>query len=469
MKLFNTQNYHGKMLYVNLPLTRAWICILFSIFLFISGCVKPDPNPADAKSPGLELVLENLVSPLGLTESPDGTKRLFVFDQTGKVWVIASDGTRMPDPFLDITSKMVTLRPGYDERGLLGFTFHPNYKTNNKFYVFYNAPARPGGPAPGVNWDNVVRISEFRASSADRNKADMSSERVVLEVDHPQANHNGGTIAFGPDGYLYIAIGDGGGANDIAVGHVPDWYLPNAGGNGQDIYSNLLGDILRIDVNRGSPYSIPSDNPFVKRPGLDEIYAYGFRNPYRFSFDMGGSHELFAGDAGQVLYEEVDIVKKGGNYGWNVKEGTHCFNAANNRVELPGCPMVDSAGNPLIDPVIEFANFANPNGGMATTVVGGNVYRGRDIPDFRGKYIFGIFSSRPQTADGKIFISHRSSGSGLWSFDQIALKNYPDNIGQYLKGFGQSLDGEIYLATSGVAGPTGATGKIYKLAMVGKK
>src|SRR2546423_10012540 len=155
------------------------VIILFNIIVFMPGCIKPDVNP-HAKSPGLQLILENLVSPLTLVEAPDGTKRLFVVDQVGKVWVIASDGTRMPDPFIDISSKMVTLSPGYDERGLLGFAFHPNYKTNGKFYLFYSAPPRSGGPQPGVNWNNLVRISEFRVSSADRNKADMNSEKAVL-------------------------------------------------------------------------------------------------------------------------------------------------------------------------------------------------------------------------------------------------------------------------------------------------
>ncbi len=443
-----------------------WGILLLSTLL-IPGCKKPDPNPGEAKSPGLELVLENLVSPVALSESPDGTKRLFVVDQVGKVWIISADGTKLPEPFIDISSKMVTLSPGYDERGLLGFAFHPQYNTNGKFYIFYSAPPRSGGPAPGINWNNVVRISEFKVSSANSNKADMSSEKVILEIDHPQSNHNGGTIAFGPEGYLYISIGDGGGSNDTPVGHVPDWYKVNGGGNGQDVYANLLGNILRIDVNNGSPYKIPSDNPFAKGPGLPEIYAYGFRNIYRFSFDMGGTHELFGGDAGQVLWEEIDIVKKGGNYGWNVKEGTHCFNSDTARLERPSCPMVDTAGNPLIDPVIEMANAANPVGGLATAIIGGYVYRGKEIHDFAGRYIFGIYGQGGGVPNGKLYIANRKE-TGLWSFDPISLKNYPDNIGQYLKGFGQSLDGEIYLMTSGVQGPTGTTGKIYKLSMVGK-
>src|SRR5688572_12634217 len=184
-----------------------------------------------------------------------------------------------------------------------------------------------------------------------------------LQVDHPQANHNGGTIAFGPDGYLYISIGDGGGRDDEGLGHVEDWYLDNAGGNGQDITQNLLGNILRIDVDRGAPYAIPADNPFVGKAGLDEIYAYGLRNPYRMAFDPGGSHILLSMDAGQELWEEVSVIEKGGNYGWNVKEGTHCFDAENPTVSPATCPSVDpTTGIPLTDPVIEFANAKQPGG-----------------------------------------------------------------------------------------------------------
>jgi hypothetical protein len=168
---------------------------------------------------------------------------------------------------------------------------------------------------------------------------------------------------------------------------------------------------------------------------------------------MGGDHWLYAGDAGHVLYEEIDVVKKGGNYGWNVKEGTHCFNAASNSVELPSCPNVDVFGMDLIDPVIEMKNSANPSGGKATTVIGGNVYRGRDIPEFKGMYLFGSFSQPGNVPNGEL----------LWDFAEVTLKDYPNDLGYYLKGFGQDNEGEIYLTVSGVAGPTDVTGKVFKL------
>ena len=212
---------------------------------------------------------------------------------------------------------------------------------------------------------------------------------MLLEIDKPQFNHNGGTLAFGPrDGYLYISMGDGGGADDVGLGHVEDWYTANEGGNGQDIQHNLMGDILRIDVDRGAPYAIPADNPFTGTPGCadgcDETWAYGFRNPYRMSFDMGGSRDLFVGDSGQNLWEEVSIAVRGGNFGWNVKEGAHCFSTDNPDETAAECPDAvgaphPRAGDPLIDPVIEYQNEHNPEGGgLGHVVVGGHVYRGAD-------------------------------------------------------------------------------------------
>ena len=477
INLFNGTRFHKVLIQL------AFITFITGVFY---GCSKVDmlidAIRGDASGPkevDVMVFADSLVSPLGVVAVPHDKKensgkspnestdkRLFVYDQVGKVWILDAQGKRMAQPFLDISSKLVTLNPNGDERGLIGFALHPEFTKNGRFFVYYNAPPRPGGPQQGSSWNNLSRISEFHTSSMDMNRADMSSEKPLLEINDPQGNHNGGTIAFGPDdGYLYIAIGDGGAANDVAPGHVEDWYAANAGGNGQDIEQNLFGNILRIDVDRGNPYAIPRDNPFVGRTGKDEIYAYGFRNPYRFSFDMGGTHRLFAGDAGQVLYEEVSVVDKGGNYGWNVKEGTHCFNAASNLTERDSCPNFDNFGNRLIDPVIEINHFRNPDGGKATTVIGGNVYRGRAIPQYNGRYIFGTFSQGPGTPNGELFIS-TSEGPGLWSYQEIMLKSTPNDLGYYLKGFGQDNQGEIYLAVSRIAGPTGMAGRILKLVAV---
>ena len=336
---------------------------------------RPLNMTSNLKAVDIKLIASDFVSPVGLVAVPDATGRLAVIDQVGKIWMIDKAGNKMATPFLDVTSRLVTpLSPGYDERGLLGLAFHPDYAMNGKFYVFYTAPPPPGGPTTDAGntglpkvWNNTTRISEFQVSSSNANMANATSERIILEEPHPQSNHNGGTIAFGPDSYLYISIGDGGNKNDIGPGHVEDWYSFNAGGNGQDIEQNLLGNFLRIDVNTtssGKAYGIPPDNPFVGKIGRDEIYAYGFRNPFRFSFDMSGSRRLLSMDAGQSRYEEIDVVEKGGNYGWNVKEGDECFNAANEFLEVPSCPDVDIFGNRLIDPVIQVNNWLNPEGGV---------------------------------------------------------------------------------------------------------
>jgi glucose/arabinose dehydrogenase len=449
----------------------VFIAILLVAGVLLQGCEliqdfkrgKPFGNTKPVK---LELVADDMVSPLGLVAVPDDSKRLFVIDQIGKVWTIDKMGSKLDQPFLDVMDRMVDLNEGYDERGLLGLAFHPDYAMNGRVFVYYTALPNSGGPGE-EGWNNISRISEFSVSPSDPDQVDLDSEIIVLEIDQPQGNHEGGTIAFGPDGFLYISIGDGGGANDIGPGHVEDWYEVNEGGNGQNIEANLLGNILRIDVNGRSPYAIPSDNPFVGKPGLDEIYAYGFRNPFRFSFDMSGSHRLFVGDAGQHLWEEISVVEKGGNYGWNVKEGTHCFDAANPEEVLASCPDIDAYGNELIDPVIEMKNSNNPLGGRTVTIIGGYVYRGNDIPGYHGKYIFGSYS-RDFGPTGDIFIAN-PAGGGLWDFREIQLENSTDGIGYYLKGFGQDLKGEIYVAASLESGPTGDTGKIFKLVVAEKE
>ena len=427
-------------------------------FHFREGGCEASDSPPLFLDVDLELVADGMISPIGLVTAPDDDDRLYVIDQAGMIWVI-ENGVKQTEAFLDVSSSMVSLEAGYDERGLLGLAFHPQFSSNNRFFVYYTAPPSPGGPEEGATWNNISRISQFTASDA--NHANAGSEQVILEIDQPQSNHEGGTIAFGPDGYLYISIGDGGAATDVAPGHVDDWYAANEGGNGQDIEANLLGNILRIDVDGAAPYSIPADNPFVGEVGLDEIYAYGFRNPYRFSFDMGGTHELYVGDAGQGLYEEISLVESGGNYGWNVKEGTSCFNAANNTMPLADCPEVDIHGNVLQDPVIEMRNLNNPAGGGTLVIVGGHVYRGDDIPDFEGQYIFASFA-KAFSPTGELFIA-QPAGAGLWDFFEIDLASYSDHIGHFVKGFGQDNEGEIYVTATTALGPTGNTGKVFKL------
>jgi glucose/arabinose dehydrogenase len=428
--------------------------------LILQGCQK-EPKEPNLDAVDLQLVAEDFVSPIQVV-GPRHSERLYVVDQIGKIWVVDGNGFKRPTPMLDLTSRLVTLNPAFDERGLLGMALHPEFKTNGRFFVYYQVPPRPGGPVPGASWNNLSRISEFKVLP-DVLRADLSSEKIILEWDDPQFNHNGGTLAFGLDDYLYISIGDGGRANDTGPGHVDDWYLVNGGGNAQNIEANFLGKILRIDIDAGNPYGIPAGNPFVDKPGLDEIFAFGFRNPYRMSFDIRGTKDLIVADAGQVLWEEVNVLSKGGNYGWNVKEGDHCFSTADSSKELPSCPSVDNRGKEFIKPVLELKNWQNP-GGKATTIIGGHVYRGTELKGWEGKYVFGTFSQTPTTPNGELFLA--TPGGASWSYEEAKLKSYPDDVGHYLRGFGQDDDGEIYLTVSSKVGPEGNTGKVFKIVAV---
>lgn len=412
---------------------------------------------------GLTSVAEGLTSPIAMAQPDDDSGRLFVVDQAGQIRIVESDGTMAEDPFLDLTGHIVDLNDNFDERGLLGLAFHPDYTENGRFFVYYSAPLRDGAPD---DWNHTATISEFQVSDSDPNAADPESERILLEVDEPQGNHNGGTLAFGPDGFLYISLGDGGGADDNQMGHVEDWYDANEGGNAQNVEENLLGKILRIDVDNGDPYDIPTDNPFVDRDGLDEIYAYGLRNPYRMSFDMGGEFGLLVGDAGQNRWEEVSRVELGGNYGWNVKEGTHCFSTANPDQDADDCPDEvgnghPDAGEPLVDPIIEYKN-ANAEDGIGLVVVGGVVYRGSDLPEFEGRYIFGDWSTDFSEPGGLLFVA-TPADEGRWPMQPLNVVDREEGLGEFVLAFGQDLSGEVYLMTTMNGGPTGNTGVVYRI------
>jgi glucose/arabinose dehydrogenase len=278
--------------------------------------------------------------------------------------------------------------------------------------------------------------------------ADLASLKTVLQMDQPQFNHNAGHITFGPDGYLYVPIGDGGGANDNEMGHTPDL------GNGQDL-TNLHGSILRIDVN-GDPgsYAIPADNPFG-----DEIFAYGFRNPYHISFDRGGDNALFAADAGQDLYEEVSIVTAGGNYGWNIKEGAHCFDPNNPEQPPEECASTGADGEPLIDPIIEYGHD------IGKVVVGGYVYRGSALPDLEGYYIFGDYTASEEFApDGTLFWAEESDEGAMWEWGELHVAGMDnERLGAYVLGIGQDENGELYVMTSRSMAPSGETGQVWRL------
>ncbi|MDP8929410.1 MAG: PQQ-dependent sugar dehydrogenase, partial [Actinomycetota bacterium] len=352
---------------------------------------------ANAATVRLEEVAGGLTMPVVFAVAPDGTGRQFVAEQIGRVRIVGPDGQPLRPDFLDLRPEMIELHEAFDERGLLGFEFHPEFADNGLFYVSYSGP--PPGSSPGQDglalwermivrakqmlgreaagleyWSGSVHVVERRVSSEDPNRADPDYARVLLTVDQPQYNHNGGWLGFGPDGYLYLGFGDGGNADDVGEGHAPE-------GNGQ-APGRLLGKILRIGVN-GDPYTFPEDNPFVGQEGWrPEIYALGFRNPWRCSFDTAGARALFCGDVGQNAFEEVSIVEKGGNYGWRRKEGRHCFDPANADAHPESCPDDD-----LIDPIIEYENCTARTPCLGRSVIGGDVYRGAAIPDLRGRYV----------------------------------------------------------------------------------
>jgi glucose/arabinose dehydrogenase len=356
------------------------------------GSGSPLANGPDKLA--VELVVKGLDLPDGVTNAGDGSGRLFINEQAGKVRVITAGGALSPTPFVDLTSR---IKSG-GERGLLGLAFHPRFATNRRLFVDYTR-ARDGGTI----------VSELRAS-ADGSRVDPSSERIILFVPQPFANHNGGQLAFGPDGYLYIGLGDGGSGGDPY-------------GNGQN-RNVLLGKILRIDVDgphaAGKAYGIPPDNPyaaggFAPGEGRPEVWAYGLRNPWRFSFDRV-TGELYVGDVGQNAWEEIDrqpLDPPGGaNYGWNLMEGNHCFQS--------GC---DPTG--LTMPIAEYSHQ------LGCSVTGGYVYRGTAQAALRGMYIFGDYCS------GRLFTVHSEDGA-------ITTGTVAES-GLNISSFGEDEAGELYL------------------------
>ncbi|MCK8519646.1 PQQ-dependent sugar dehydrogenase [Methanoculleus sp. 7T] len=464
---------------------------------------------------GLELVAQNFTSPMMVTSPDDGTGRLFVVDQIGVVNVVDANGTTLPEPFLDLRDKMVDLRPTYDERGLLSIAFHSNFSENGKVYAFYSAPLRPEAPE---GWNCTNHISEFQVDPENPDRVNMTSEKVLMYIDKPYHNHNGGQLAFGPaDGYLYISLGDGGRANDVGNGHTPGI------GNAQDL-TKIYGKILRIDVDNvtaegmpqqnmtqnqtqnmsvnrtenppeptwttfaGSLYGIPTDNPFAEtQPRIldtyaynsvpPEIYACGFRNPAYMAFDSGGNNALFVADAGQNLFEEVDIVLSGGNYGWNIREGTHCFDP--NATTAPGksCNITGLQGEPLIGPIFEGGHD------LGVVVVGGNVYRGTAVPGLEGRYIFGYWSDSRTVGNGTLLAATPPAGWAEGALPETAASLTPDanamwevqtvnitggtneTLGMFLRGFGEDANQDLYVLTNDVGGPDNSTstGKLWKI------
>jgi glucose/arabinose dehydrogenase len=352
--------------------------------------------------------------PVWLTHAGDGSERLFVLEQNGRIRVFSSTGpAASAGVFLDIEHKVFR---GHNEEGLLALAFHPRFADNGYFYVYYSASK----PRRGV-------LSRFSVSPDDAERADPSTEAPVLEVGQPYGNHNGATVLFGPDGYLYLSLGDGGLANDPLRA-------------GQDL-STMLGKILRIDVDRqepGKPYAVPDDNPFVGRPGaLPEIWAYGLRNVWRMSFDRE-TGDLWAGDVGQNAIEEVDLIVRGGNYGWSLREGTRPLHQG----EPP---------DPMIDPVIEYPQRQGRET-LGLSVTGGYVYRGRRNPRLTGAYVYGDYVT------GRIWALRHEAGR-VTAHREVYR---PQAGGVFIASFGEDAAGELYVcAFDAIDGRDGGTGRIY--------
>jgi glucose/arabinose dehydrogenase len=339
-------------------------------------------------------VVSGLQSPDAIANAGDGSGRVFVIEQAGRIRIV-QDGKLVEAPFLNITNRVGS---NSSERGLLGLAFHPRYKENGFFYVNYT----------DQNGNTV--ISRFHVTD-DPNIADPASEKKLLGIKQPFPNHNGGQVTFGPDGYLYLGLGDGGSGGDPY-------------GNGQST-NTLLGKILRIDVDNGDPYAIPADNPFAGGGGEPEIWAYGLRNPWRFSFDSatGG---LYIGDVGQDKWEEIDYLPAGSaggaNFGWNVMEGNHSYQGS------------DSPS--FVSPVTD---YSHSKGGCSVT--GGYVYRGSALPEWNGVYFYGDYCS------GKIW--------GLLNDDSGWQSTELFDTGMNISTFGIDENGEIYFA--------GYHGEIFRL------
>lgn len=359
----------------------------------------------------LDLVVLGLERPVFVTNAGDGSGRLFVVEKEGRIRII-QNGQLLSTPFLDIEDRV---EDSGNEQGLLSVAFHPDYAANGRFFVYYT------GRTPT---EGGIVIAEYQRSAGNPNVA-STAERRVIEIAHPQyENHNGGLVLFGPDGFLYAGTGDGGLAND------PDE-------NGQDI-NELLGKILRLDVNGAQPYAVPGDNPFVGVAGRDEIYAYGFRNPWRYSFDRE-TGTLYAGDVGQNAYEEVDVVTRGGNYGWKVMEGTHC------RPPTTGC---DTSGKIL--PIFEYSHDGSNGVPSGCSITGGHVYRGSAIPSLVGKYVFADYC----VGSGQLFT--------IEAGDPTATLMPTGASSEPVASFGEDEAGELYVVTDSVFGGRGG---IYRIVL----
>jgi glucose/arabinose dehydrogenase len=376
--------------------------------LLLAACAVPPACAENAPQYGIEDAFPNLTfrRPTDLQSARDGSGRLFVVEQDGVIRVFQNDpAVKSSAVFLDLRSRV---DHSGNEMGMLGLAFYPNFKANPELFIDYTA-SKLG--------KRITRVARFTAP-AKQSGGIASSEETVIEIDQPYSNHNGGQVAFGPDGMLYIGMGDGGSAGDPQ-------------GNAQNLRS-LLGKILRIDVSV-KPYRIPSDNPFLLAPSRGEVFAYGLRNPWRFSFDRTNG-ELWSGDVGQNTYEEIDIIQKGKNYGWDCREGQHPYQPASERSAL--C----QDARDLIDPIWEYGRSEG------ISVTGGYVYRGHALPDLVGWYVYADYGS------GNVWALRMENGKAV-----NRLLTHADIL---ISTFGVDENDELYLCAHN---PGNEPTKIYKL------
>lgn len=441
--------------------------------------------PKGTISINLVTVASGLAAPDYAISAPGDSNRLFVLEQKGQV-LIMQNGSLSLTPALDIQSLVsppLVLTNANDERGLLGLAFHPGFSDpvspGFRTLYTYNSQLIPAGTVPTYvapngatqGFKNVV--NEWKMSAVDPNVVDPASRREVISFGKNANNHNGGTIAFGPDGYLYLGLGDGGNAHDVGASHI------EPGGNGQNL-STPLGKMLRIDplspaltpasgntISFNGQYRIPTTNPFQGAGQVPEIYAYGLRNPYRFAFDKLNG-QLIAADVGQNTVEEIDRIVLGGNYGWAIKEGDFLFNRTTGPGGTIGTVGIRSPGSPagLIDPISGTSGVLEYDHGDGISITGGFVYRGSLIPELYGKYVFGDLALRaaPVRADGRLFYADLDTGL----INEFLLPQFAGGIlpnGLTIHGFGEDNAGELYaLATNTPSSGTG--GVIYALRSV---
>lgn len=466
------------------------ICVACSIALtlVLTSLIHAGPFLPSIQLGNIAINLKPIATGLAAPDygfSPPGdTSRLFVVEQNGLLRVI-QNGSLLPTPALNIQSLVAPpLVPSSanDERGFLGLAFAPGFNDPNSigYRTLYTYNSQPTGtgttyPVPAgaaTNYKNA--INEWKMSAADPNVVDPTSRREVISFGKNAGNHNGGTIAFGPDGYLYLATGDGGNANDSGTGHIV------ATGNAQDL-TVPLGKMLRLDpyaptlepgstdaISGNGQYRIPASNPFQAAGQVPEIYAYGLRNPYRFAFDTQ-TGDLIEGDVGQNTIEEINKIVNGGNYGWAIKEGTFLFN----RTSSVGPPAVtagtvgaNSPGIPagLIDPISGPLGTLEYDHSDGISITGGFVYRGSGIPELFGKYVFGDLALNPgppARADGRLFYADLTTGLiNEFKLPQFGNGKLPNGL--TVHGFGQDASGELYAMVTNTPS-NGAGGIVYKL------